>query len=126
MVSACTDMIDQYYKKTGETYPGAAGITCEDPTSAQKVTMGTRIKVLGRQFDTKTFETNGADGVEDLDLYLLHESYQGFINNTEVNMTVNFDQVQTNVGSNAFLNSDFFAFSARMALNYIQVAGTRL
>lgn len=46
------------------------------------------------------------------------------MNNTELNVTMSFDSVQTNVGNSAFLNSDYFKFSERTQLDYFQVAQT--
>lgn len=40
-------------------------------------------------------------------------------------MNLSFDRVTTKVGDNAFLNSDFFSFSSRNSLDYIQTAGTQ-
>lgn len=41
-------------------------------------------------------------------------------------VNMNFDQVKTNVGDNAILNSDLFSFSSRETLDYIQPTTTQI
>jgi hypothetical protein len=61
-----------------------------------------------------------------MDWYLLSDQTQGWLNNTSVIQNMFFDRVNTQVGDSSFLNSDFFSFSSRTALNYIQPGQTNI
>jgi len=72
-----------------------------------------------KQFNAEAF-TQGQNTVAAMDWYLLSDSTQGWLNNTSIINNMFFDRVTTQVGDSAFLNSDFFKFSTRTSLNYIQ------
>lgn len=55
-----------------------------------------------------------------MDWYLLSDQSQGWLNNTSIVQNMFFDRVTTMVGDSSFLNSDFFSFSSRTPLDYIQ------
>lgn len=48
MISGCNDMISQYHKMTGESYPGAADITCNDGLPTMLSNVYSTVKVLGK------------------------------------------------------------------------------
>lgn len=84
-----------------------------------------RIKILAKQFDQEVYKNVG-DDEEDMEWYLLADQTQGWLNNTQIYESLTFDRVQTRVGDNAFLNSEFFEFSSRTQLNYIELSNSNV
>jgi hypothetical protein len=84
-----------------------------------------RIKILAKQFDQEVYKNVG-DDEEDMEWYLLADQTQGWLNNTQIYESLTFDRVQTRVGNNAFLNSEFFEFSSRTQLNYIELSNSNV
>jgi len=56
----------------------------------------------------------------------LADQTQGWLNNTILAESLVFDRVTTLVGNNGFLNSEFFDFSSRTPLNYIELSNSNV
>ena len=126
-VTNCQSMLIKYFDKTRQLYPDADSLVCDSSTIlANPQAVSATVKVLARQFNQQVWRANGGGGIDSMDWYLLLDQTQGFVNNTAVTMNVNFDQVETRVGDNAMLNSDFFSFSTRESLKYVQVAASNM
>jgi len=121
-VATCSSMLGSWYQNT-HISPPLATFTADCATDLvdqiQITPPTTNIKILVKQFNSEAY-TAGQNTVEAMDWYLLSDQTQGWLNNTSIVQNMFFDRVDTMVGDSSFLNSDFFSFSSRTPLNYIQ------
>jgi len=82
-----------------------------------------RVQILAKQFDQDVYRS-GQTTEAGMEWYKLADQTQGWLNNTQIIESMVFDRVTTMVGDNAFLNSDFFDFSSRTQLNYIELSNS--